>query len=132
MFCSASLLDNEIIRGNSFVSSVRGFLGGCVDFEEFQRKIIENSKEEIPNKKVLLADATCYEVYIGWRTARFPTDVKLLWEACEWLWTKQIPEIYKKNKLKEPRLKYKEQPVVIYKDFLITILSYFARLFWQT
>jgi len=40
---------------------------------------------------------------------RFPIDVKLLWEACEWLWEKQIPEIYKKNKLKVPRSKYKEQ-----------------------
>jgi len=104
MFCGALLSDNEMIRDNSFVSSVRGFLGGCVDFEEFQRKIIENWKEEIPDKNVLLEDATCYEVYI-----RFPTDVKLLWEACEWLWEKQMPEICKKNKLKVPRSKYKEQ-----------------------
>jgi transposase, IS5 family len=104
MFCGALLSDNEMIRDNSFVSSVRGFLGGCVDFEEFQRKIIENWKEEIPDKNVLLEDATCYEVYI-----RFPTDVKLLWEACEWLWEKQIPEVCKKNKLKVPRSKYKEQ-----------------------
>jgi transposase, IS5 family len=35
--------------------------------------------------------------------------VKLLWEACEWLWEKHIPEICKKNKLKAPRSKYKEQ-----------------------
>jgi transposase, IS5 family len=104
MFCGVLLADNEIIRDNSFVSSVRGFLGNCLDFEEFQSKIIENWKEEIPDKNVLLQDATCYEVYI-----RFPTDVKLLWEACEWLWAKQIPDICKKNKLKVPRSKYKEQ-----------------------
>jgi transposase, IS5 family len=73
IFCGALLSDNEIIRDNSFVSSVRGFLGGCVNFEAFQLKIIENWKEEIPDKNVLLEDATCYEVYI-----RFPTDVKLL------------------------------------------------------
>jgi transposase, IS5 family len=79
-------------------------LGGCLDFEEFQSKIIENWKEEIPDKNVLLEDATCYEVYI-----RFPTDTKLLWEACEWLWAKRIPYICKKNKLKVPRSKYKEQ-----------------------
>lgn len=46
----------------------------------------------------------CYEVYI-----RFPTDVKLLWESCEWIWAKKIPEICKKNRLKEPRSKFKEQ-----------------------
>ncbi len=98
------LPDNEMIRDNSFVSSVRGFLGGCLDFEAFQSKIIENWKQEIPVKNVLLEDAMCYEVYI-----RFPTDAKLLWEACEWLWAKQIPDICKKNKLKVPRSKYKEQ-----------------------
>ncbi len=104
MFCGVLLSDNEIIRNNSFVSSVRCFLGERVDFEEFQRKIIENWKDEIPDKNVLLKDATCYEVYI-----RFPTDVKLLWEACEWLWAKQIPAICKQNKLKEPRSKFKDQ-----------------------
>jgi hypothetical protein len=104
MFCGVILSDNEMIRDNSFVSSVRVFLGKHIDFEAFQQKIIANWKEEIPDKNVLLADATCYEVYI-----RFPTDVKLLWEGCEWLWEKQIPEICKKNKLKVPRSKYKEQ-----------------------
>ena len=52
----------------------------------------------------MLEAATCYEVYI-----RLPTDVKLLWEACEWLWDKQIPTISHKNNLKVPRSKYKEQ-----------------------
>ena len=83
MFCGILLYDNEMIRDNSFVSSVQGFLGGCVDFEKFQNKIIGNWKDEIPDKNVLLEDATCYGVYIRRRTARFPKDVKLLWEACE-------------------------------------------------
>ena len=104
MFCGTLLSDNEMIRGNSFVSRVRGYLGEYVDFEVFQHKIIENWKDEIPDKNILLEDATCYEVYI-----RFPTDVKLLWESCEWLWTKQIPAICKLNKLKEPRSKFKDQ-----------------------
>ena len=104
MFCGVLLPDNKMIRDNSFVSSVRGFLGEYVDFEAFQQKIIANWKDEIPDKNVLLEDATCYEVYV-----RFPTDVKLLWESCEWLWSKKIPEIYKKNKLKSPRSKFKEQ-----------------------
>ena len=102
MFCGTLLSDNEMIRDNSFVSSVRGFLGECVNFEEFQNKIIENWKGEIPDKNVLLEDATCYEVYIGRRTARFPTDVKLLWESCKWLWDKQIPTISYKINLKYP------------------------------
>ncbi len=104
MFCGTLLLDNEMIKDNSFVSRVRAYLGGCVDLEEFQRKIIENWKGEIPDQNVLLEDATCYEVYI-----RFPTDVKLLWEACQWLWGRQIPAISHSNKLRLPRSKYKEQ-----------------------
>jgi hypothetical protein len=74
MFCGTLLSDNEMIRGNSFESRLRGYLGEYVDFEEFQHKIIENWKDEIPDKNILFEDATCYEVYI-----RFPTDVKLLW-----------------------------------------------------
>lgn len=104
IFCGVLLSDNKMIRDNSFVSSVRGFLGEYVDFEAFQQKIIANWKDEIPDKNVLLEDATCYEVYV-----RFPTDVKLLWESCEWLWSNKIPEICKKNKLKIPRSKFKEQ-----------------------
>jgi hypothetical protein len=103
MFCGVLLSDNEMIKDNSFVSSIRSFLGRCLDFEAFQGKIIENWKEEIPDKNVLLEDATCYEIHL-----RFPTDVKLLWEACEWLWANQISAICKKNKLKVPRSKFKD------------------------
>jgi transposase, IS5 family len=62
IFCGVLLSDNKMIRDNSFVSSVRGFLGEYVDFAAFQQKIIANWKDEIPDKNVLLEDATCYEV----------------------------------------------------------------------
>jgi hypothetical protein len=104
LFCGTLLADNERIRDNSFVSKARSYLGKHVNFEEFQRKIIENWRDEIPDKTILLQDATCYEVYI-----RFPTDIKLLWESCQWIWEKMIPEICQRNKLKVPRSKFKEQ-----------------------
>ena len=104
LFCGTLLADNEMIRDNSFVSKARSYLGKHVNFEEFQRKIIENWRNEIPEKTILLQDATCYEVYI-----RFPTDIKLLWESCEWIWEKMIPEICQRNKLKLPKSKFKEQ-----------------------
>ncbi len=106
MFCGALLADNEMIRDNAFVSNVRTYLGKHIDFEAFQKSMLNHWKLEIPDKNVALMDATCYEVYI-----RFPTDVKLLWEACEWLWGKQIPEICKRHKLKTPRSKFKEQKI---------------------
>ncbi len=39
----------------------------------------------VNNSHVLLMDATCYECYI-----RFPTDVKLQWESCHWVFEKQL------------------------------------------
>lgn len=106
MFCGVQLADNEMIRDNSFVSNVRTYLGKNIDFEAFQKSMINHWKLEIPDSKVALMDATCYEVYI-----RFPTDVKLLWESCEWVWDKQIPQICKDNKLKTPRSKFKYQKI---------------------
>jgi hypothetical protein len=69
LFCGILLPDNEVIKGSSFVSSVRSYLGRHINLEEFQSKMVENWKEELPEKHVMLTDATCYEVYI-----RFPTD----------------------------------------------------------
>jgi len=106
MFCGVLLTDNEMIRDNAFVSNVRTYLGKHIDFEAFQKSMISHWKLEIPDTKVALMDATCYEVYI-----RFPTDVKLLWESCEWLWDKQIHHICKDNKLKIPRSKFKDQKI---------------------
>lgn len=106
MFCGVQLADNEIIRDNSFVSNVRTYLGKNIDFEAFQKSMINHWKLEIPDSKVALLDATCYEVYI-----RFPTDIKLLWESCEWMWDKQIPQICKDNMLKLPRSKFKGKKI---------------------
>lgn len=103
-FCGVHLAVNEMIRDNAFVSNVRTYLGKHIDFEAFQKSIVNHWKDEIPDKKIVLMDATCYEVYI-----RFPTDVKLLWESCEWLWAKQIPELCKEHKIKIPRSKFKDQ-----------------------
>lgn len=52
----------------------------------------------------MLMDATCYEVHM-----RFPTDVKLLWESCCFLWEEQIPTLCKLSGIKIPRSKFKEQ-----------------------
>jgi transposase, IS5 family len=106
MFCGVQLADNEMIRDNAFVSNVRTYLGKNIDFEALQKSMITHWKLDIPDRKVALMDATCYEVYI-----RFPTDVKLLWEACEWLWGKQISQICKNNRLKIPRSKFNDQKV---------------------
>ncbi|MDR6560587.1 MULTISPECIES: transposase [unclassified Arcicella] len=69
VFCGVLLTDNERIKDNSFVSRVRSYLGEHLDLNLFQSMMINSWKTEIPDKNVLLMDATCYEVYI-----RTPTD----------------------------------------------------------
>lgn len=104
MFCGVLFSDNEAIRDNSFISKVRGYLAHNVDMAAVQKVLISVWKGEIPDKNAVLMDATCYEVYI-----RFPTDVKLLWEGCQWLWGKQIPALCKEACIRQPRSKFKEQ-----------------------
>jgi transposase, IS5 family len=61
-FCGALLPEGEMIRDNSFVSNVRSYLGKHIDLESFQSKMVENWKEELPHKQVMLADATASAV----------------------------------------------------------------------
>jgi hypothetical protein len=56
------------------------------------------------NTHVLLMDATCYESYV-----RFPTDVKLLWESCQWVFEKQLYKWCRLLSVKRPRSKFLEQ-----------------------
>ena len=104
LFCGTLLHDNESIKNNSFVSKVRSYLGRHVDMQAVQKVLISNWKKEIPDKNVLLMDATCYEVHM-----RFPTDVKILWESCQWIWERQVPALCKLHDIRQPRSKYKEQ-----------------------
>lgn len=104
MFCGIQLADNKMIRDNAFVSNVRTYLAKHIDLEVFQKALVANWKQEIPDKQVVLMDATCYESYI-----RFPTDVKLLWESCQWLWGQQIPLLCQAYRIKLPRSKFKDQ-----------------------
>jgi IS5 family transposase len=106
MFCGVLFDDTQMIRDNAFVSNVRTYLAKHIDLSAFQQALITHWKGEISDKQVVLMDASCYEVYI-----RFPTDVKLLWESCQWLWEKQIPLLCQKYRIKLPRSKFKEQKI---------------------
>ncbi|MDQ6478322.1 transposase [Dyadobacter sp. LHD-138] len=110
LFCGILLAENDSIKDNSFVSKVRSYLGHHVDMQAVQTVLISAWRKEIPDKNVLLMDATCYEVHM-----RFHTDAKILWEACErsaaqrWVWEKQIPALCELHGIRQPRSKYKEQ-----------------------
>ena len=104
IFCGVLLLENESIKDNSFVSRIRSYLAKHVSMEQMQQQMLEKWKPNLANSHVMLADATAYESHL-----RFPTDVKLLWECCLWLWGKAIPDVCKCFKLKIPRSKFDQQ-----------------------
>lgn len=103
MFCGCRLKVGEVIRDNAFVSRIRTYLARHCDMQKVQNVLINAWKGKMQNTNVVLMDATCYEVHM-----RFPTDVKLLWESCCFLWEEQIPILCKLSGIKMPRSKFKE------------------------
>ena len=67
-----------------------------------QKILYDKWQDKISNKDLCLTDATCYESFL-----RFPTDVKLLWECCEWLHALMM-KTSKKLKKRLPRNKYND------------------------
>jgi hypothetical protein len=106
MFCGCRLKVGQVIRDNAFVSRTRSYLAKYCDMVKVQKVLVEAWKGKLENTNVLMMDATCYEVHL-----RFPTDVKLLWESCTFLWEEQIPSLCKLAGLKLPRSKFKEQKI---------------------
>jgi transposase, IS5 family len=103
-FCNFRLQMGEKIKDKTLVSRVRKYIGEHCNFDKFQSILATYWKPEMKDTHVVLMDATCYEVNI-----EFPTDVKLLWEACQWIWDEIIPDYCKSLKIAQPRSKFKEQ-----------------------
>lgn len=104
MFCGKILKAGQIIRDKAILSRIRSYMSEQVDLYQMQDVLINHWKRNMDNTHVLLMDATCYESYI-----RFPTDVKLLWESCQWIYEKQIYRLCHIVSIKRPRSKYREQ-----------------------
>lgn len=104
LFCNKFLSDNEMIKDKAIVSRIRSYLAENTDWECLQGVLINHWKKDMNNTHVLQMDASCYESYI-----RFPTDVKLLWESCQWVFEKQLYRWCRALGVKRPRSKYVEQ-----------------------
>ena len=104
LFCGKLLADNQKIKDKAIVSRIRTYLGEHADWQQLQGVLINHWKRDMENTHVLLMDASCYESYI-----RFPTDVKLLWESCHWVFEKQLLKWCKLLSVKRPRSKYIDQ-----------------------
>lgn len=103
-FCGKVLAENQQIKDMTILTRVRAYLEKHCEWEMLQDVLITHWKQDVNNSHVLLMDATCYESYI-----RYPTDVKLLWECCEWIFEKQLFQLCGDLGIKKPRSKYREQ-----------------------
>lgn len=101
LFCGKLLGDHQRIKDKAIVSRIRTYLAEHTDWKALQEVMIDHWKRDMDHTHVLLMDATCYESYI-----RFPTDVKLLWESCRWVFEKQLFRRCGQLGLKRPRSKY--------------------------
>lgn len=106
MFCGKVLAQDKQIRDYTIMTGIRSYIEEHCEWEKVQSVLLNHWKRDVNNSHVLLMDATCYESYI-----RFPTDVKLLWESCEWVFEKQLFRLCKILKTKRPRSKYREQKI---------------------
>jgi len=104
LFCGKLLEDNQRIKDKAIVSRIRSYLADHTDWASLQNVLIDHWKRDMNHTHVLLMDASCYESYI-----RFPTDVKLLWESCQWVFEKQLFKKCQLLKIKRPRSKYIDQ-----------------------
>ena len=103
LFCGVRINPLDPLTNFKIVSDIRCSIASRMKIDELQSVIASYWKPYLDNTQVLMSDATCYESYI-----RYPTDMKLLWEAIDWLYD-HMCAIYKYLKLAKPRSKYDKQ-----------------------
>ena len=102
MFCGVLIDPANPIKNGKIVSAIRQRIAGVLDIRELQKILYGKWGGSLKDKDLCLTDATCYESHL-----RFPTDVKLLWECCEWLQS-LIAKTCKALKERQPRNKYRD------------------------
>ncbi len=80
LFCGVLIDPSSPIKDGKIVSAIRNRLAAYLDIKSLQKILYDRWEGQLDNKDMMLTDATCYESLM-----RFPTDVKLLWECCEWI-----------------------------------------------
>ena len=102
MFCGVLIDPANPIKNGKIVSAIRQRIAEVLDIRELQKLLYDKWGGSLKDKDLCLTDATCYESHL-----RFPTDVKLLWECCEWLQS-LLKKTCKILKERLPRNKYRD------------------------
>lgn len=138
IFCGVLIDPSTPIKDGKIVSAIRNRLAPLLDIDSLQRILYDKWKDNLKNKDLCLTDATCYENHL-----RFPTDIKLLWESCEWMHdllssesrilSERVPRS-KYNDVAKARLAYAKQrkhPAASTKKLKRRLLKLLSKLIFQ-
>lgn len=100
IFCDIIIPPKSPITNYKIVSEIRCDLASKLDVDRLQVLLANHWKAHMSNLDSMVCDATCYESAI-----RYPTDIKLLWEATEWNY-KMLVWCSHSLRLRTPRTKY--------------------------
>jgi hypothetical protein len=78
-FCGIYLGSERLINFK-IISEIRRELAQKLDMDRVQQALFDHWSPHMADRHSITMDATCYESHL-----RYPTNVKLLWEAVEWL-----------------------------------------------
>ena len=81
MFCGVLIDPLKPIKNGKIVSAIRNRLAFRLDIVRQQSVLYKAWDSLLKDKDLCMSDATCYESHL-----RYPTDIKLMWECCEWLY----------------------------------------------
>ena len=102
-FCGVDINVANPLENFKLLSEIRTELGFKLNTQTAQKVLADAWAPYMSDTGKAMSDATCYETYM-----RYPTDVKLLWEANQWVY-KQIKILSKAVKKRMPRSKFGEQ-----------------------
>lgn len=101
-FCDLHIPPQARLSNFKIVSAIRCELAALLDIDKLQDKLIHHWLPFMKDLDSISCDATCYESAI-----RYPSDVKLLWEAVDWSY-QQMVCLSKKAGVQRLRTKYKK------------------------
>ena len=99
IFCDVLIDPATPLQNAKIISQIRCEIAERLDIDQVQKVLAGHWKGYCTNKNSIVCDATCYESYI-----RYPTDVKLLYEAVVWNY-KQLKILSRYSLHKVPRTK---------------------------
>lgn len=102
LFCGVLIDPSQPLKDGRIVSAIRNRLAPVIDISTWQSILYNKWSPDLKNKDLCMTDATCYE-----SAMRYPTDVKLLWECCEWLHMLILMTCHE-LKITTPRSKFRE------------------------